>query len=112
MKVISSKEAAGLVRDGWTVSTSGCQGDRKTRGTGHFGHEGILKRIIGGHWGAAPRLGALAIAEKVEAYKWPQGVIAHLYRAIAGRKPGVAVADELKTMDARIFRAQQMLRRS
>jgi propionate CoA-transferase len=122
MKVISSIEAAALIADGWTVSTSGFtgsghpegittaiekrfletgaprgltliyaagQGDRDRRGTGRFGHEGLVKRIIGGHWGAAPRLGALAVANKVEAYNWPQGVIAQLYRAIAGGKPGV-----------------------
>ena len=122
MKLISSAEAAALLADGWTVSTSGFtgsghpegittaiekrfldtgtprnltliyaagQGDRATRGTGHFGHEGLVRRIIGGHWGAAPRLGALAVANKVEAYNWPQGVIAQLYRAIAGGKPGV-----------------------
>src|SRR6185369_584055 len=122
MKLISSSEAAALLADGWTVSTSGFtgsghpegisraiekrfletgkpngltliyaagQGDRDKRGTGRFGHEGLVKRIIGGHWGAAPRLGALAVANKVEAYNWPQGVIAQLYRAIAGKKPGV-----------------------
>jgi propionate CoA-transferase len=122
MKTISSSEAAALVADGWTVSTSGftgsghpegisraiekrfletgkpsCltliyaagQGDRDQRGTGRFGHAGLVKRIIGGHWGAAPRLGALAVANQVEAYNWPQGVIAQLYRAIAGGKPGV-----------------------
>ena len=130
MKLISSADAAALLADGWTVSTSGFtgsghpegitsaiekrfldtgtprnltliyaagQGDRATRGTGHFGHEGLVKRIIGGHWGAAPRLGTLAVANKVEAYNWPQGVIAQLYRAIAGGKPGVITQIGLHT---------------
>lgn len=122
MRVITSTEAAGLLRSGMTVAASGfggcCHpeaisaaverrylaegaprdltllfaastGDRKTRGMGHFGHEGLVGRVIAGGWRGTPRLGALAIENKIDAYCWPQGVIAQLYRAIAAGQPGV-----------------------
>ncbi|NQW09653.1 MAG: acyl CoA:acetate/3-ketoacid CoA transferase [Alphaproteobacteria bacterium] len=64
-------------------------GDRDYRGLNHFAHEGLVKRVIGGHWVWSPRMQQLARDEKIEAYVLPGGVIMQLWREIAAKRPGL-----------------------
>lgn len=66
-------------------------------GLNMLGHEGLLKRIIGGHWGLIPKLQKLVFENKVEGYNLPLGTISLMFRDIAGHRPGTFTKIGLKT---------------
>jgi propionate CoA-transferase len=57
-------------------------------GIEHFAEAGLVRRVVGSHWGLAPRMSAFLYAEGAEAVCLPQGQLSTLYRAIAAGRPG------------------------
>ena len=87
LKAIEARfQATGEPHDMTLVHAAG-QSDRQ-RGNQHFAHPGMVTRIIGSHWGLAPRWMAMINNNEVEAWCFPQGQMVHLYSAMAAGLPG------------------------
>lgn len=72
------------------------------KGLCHFAHPGLVKRVIGGNFGMQLPFMKMITGQELEAYNFPQGVMTHLCRAMAGKQPGVLTHVGLQTyMDPR-----------
>lgn len=72
---------------GLTLVHASGQSDRQ-RGIQHLAHEGLVTRIIGSHWGLAPRWMDLISGNAIAANCLPQGQMTHWLRSIASGLPG------------------------
>lgn len=73
-----------------TLFYPGSQGDKSgTFGGDHYAHEGLLKRVVAGHYATAQKLQELCLSNKCEAYNLPQGVLSPLFREVAAHRPGI-----------------------
>ena len=72
-------------------------------GADHLAHEGMIRRVIGGSYVTAPaasppqKLVAMVYQNKVEAYNFTMGVLMHLHREIAAKRPGLITQVGLRT---------------
>ncbi|PFG39052.1 propionate CoA-transferase [Georgenia soli] len=60
----------------------------RVEGLARVAHEGLLRRVVGSHWGLNPPMAELLGDDKAEAVCLPQGQLSTLFRTIAAKRPG------------------------
>lgn len=88
-EALAARFAATAQPSDLTLVFAAGQGDKASRGLNQLAVKGLLKKVIGGYWALAPSIGQMALRGEIQAHNWPQGVISHLFRSIAGGKSGV-----------------------
>ncbi|WP_027993897.1 acyl CoA:acetate/3-ketoacid CoA transferase [Sinorhizobium meliloti] len=72
-------------------------GNGKGEGVDRLAHDGLVERIVGGHYNLVPGLARRARSGECEAYNLPLGCVSHLFREIAGGKPWLISKVGLRT---------------
>jgi propionate CoA-transferase len=80
-----------------TLVFAAAPGDGQDKGLNRLAHEGLVRRVVGGHFGLVPKLSQMAMAGSIEGYNLPLGCISQLFREIAGRKAGLLSKVGLQT---------------
>lgn len=78
----------GHPRDLTYFHTCGQASMRQPGGMTHMAHEGLIRRVIGGHWGQSPKMMDLIAGNRIEAFNLPQGQMANMFHSMALREPG------------------------
>jgi propionate CoA-transferase len=55
-----------------TLVFSTGQSDMKDKGLNRLGHQGLIRRVIGGYFGLSPRVERLMLHNRIEAYNLPE----------------------------------------
>ena len=87
----------GHPRDLRLVNVAGLGGDGRRRGINHFAHRGMLSRLLCSNLSLANAIYPHISAGDFALFMAPQGVMSHMMRAIAGKKPGVLTSVGLRT---------------
>lgn len=96
-------EAEGAPRDLTTIHPIAAGDMFGTKGVDHIARPGLLRRIIGGSYPSGPSkaeppaIWRMIMADELEAYNVPSGIIFDLLREAAGRRPGVLTKVGLRT---------------
>lgn len=60
----------------------------RVQGLARIAHAGLVKRVVGSHWGLNPPMAKLLGDDLAEAVCLPQGQLSTLFRTIAAKRPG------------------------
>jgi propionate CoA-transferase len=80
-----------------TLVFAAAPGDGRDKGLNRLARVGLVRRVIGGHFGLVPKISQMVTEGAIEGYNLPLGCISQLFREIAGRKAGLISKVGLRT---------------